>query len=164
MITILVSTVKLIGRWHWIACSICDNQWLGRFLSIIGWDPSVGKSNRLHVDILWFSFIKLGYIPYIPLKWSVIFLESWSSTGSFSNSIGSSVTNCRFSPIIGDYHSRLNSQPNWVGDLYNHLTSTGISNLRMKESIHMSSAYLWGKWSLPALIWNHVCHLLGEVG
>jgi hypothetical protein len=26
MITILVSTVKLIGRWDWIACSICDNQ------------------------------------------------------------------------------------------------------------------------------------------
>ena len=29
---------------------------------IIGWDPSVCKSNRLHVDILRFSFIKLGYI------------------------------------------------------------------------------------------------------
>jgi hypothetical protein len=29
-------------------------------LGIIGWDPSVRKSNRLHVDILRFSFIKLG--------------------------------------------------------------------------------------------------------
>ena len=29
---------------------------------ITGWEPSVCKSNRLHVDILWFSFIKLGYI------------------------------------------------------------------------------------------------------
>ena len=37
-------------------------QWLGRFLGTIGGDPSVCKSNRLHVDILWFSFIKLGYI------------------------------------------------------------------------------------------------------
>ena len=35
-------------------------QWWGRFLGIIGWDPSVRKSNRLHVDILRFSFIKLG--------------------------------------------------------------------------------------------------------
>ena len=29
---------------------------------VIGWDPSVCKSNRLHVDILRFSFTKLGYI------------------------------------------------------------------------------------------------------
>ena len=37
----------------------------------------------------------------MPLKWSVIFLQSPTSTGYFSNSTGSSVTNCRFSPIIG---------------------------------------------------------------
>ena len=37
-------------------------QWSGRFLVITSWDPSVCKSNQLHVDILWFSFIKLGYI------------------------------------------------------------------------------------------------------
>ena len=37
-------------------------QWSGGFLGIIGWDPSVCKSNRLHIDILRFSFIKLGYI------------------------------------------------------------------------------------------------------
>ncbi len=77
------------------------NQWLGRFLGIIGWDPSVCKSNRLHVHILRFSFIRLGYILYISLKWSVIFLQSSTSTGYFSNSTGSFVTNCRFSPIIG---------------------------------------------------------------
>ena len=34
----------------------------GRFLGIIGGDPSVCKSSRLHVDILRFSFMKLGYI------------------------------------------------------------------------------------------------------
>ena len=38
------------------------NQWSGRLLSITGWDPSVCKSNWLHLDILRFSFIKLGYI------------------------------------------------------------------------------------------------------
>ena len=37
-------------------------QWSGRFLNIIGWDPNVCKSNQLHVDIPWVSFIKLGYI------------------------------------------------------------------------------------------------------
>ena len=39
------------------------NQWLERFLGIItGWDPCVYKSNRLHVHVIRFSFIKLGYI------------------------------------------------------------------------------------------------------
>ena len=38
------------------------HQWSGRFLGIIDGDPSVCKSNWLRVDILWFSFIKLGYI------------------------------------------------------------------------------------------------------
>ena len=51
-------------------------------------------------NALRFSFIKLGYILYIPLKRSVIFLQSWTSTGYFSNSTSSSVTHCRFSPII----------------------------------------------------------------
>ena len=73
---------------------------IGRFLAIIGWDASVCKSNWLHVDILWFSFINLGYILWIPLKWSIIFLHSWTSTGYFSNSTDSFETNCRFSPII----------------------------------------------------------------
>ena len=75
--------------------------WLGRFWGISGWDPSVCKSNWLHVDILRFSLIKLRYIMQIPLKWSVSLLHSWTSTGYFSNSTGSFVPNRRFSPIIG---------------------------------------------------------------
>ena len=59
-------------------------QWLGRFLGIIGWDPSVCKSDLLHVDILWIFFIILGYILWILLEWSVIFLQFWTSTGYFS--------------------------------------------------------------------------------
>ena len=35
-------------------------QWSGRFLGTISWDPRVCKSNWLHADILRFSFIKLG--------------------------------------------------------------------------------------------------------
>ena len=31
-------------------------------LGITGWNPSICKSNRLHVHILRFSFIKSGYI------------------------------------------------------------------------------------------------------
>ena len=34
----------------------------GRFLDITSWNPSVCMSNRLHVDAIWFSFIKLRYI------------------------------------------------------------------------------------------------------
>ena len=57
-------------------------MWSGRFLGIItGWDPSVPKSNRLHVHTLRFSsFTKPGYILLkFPLKCSVIFLQSWSN-------------------------------------------------------------------------------------
>ena len=60
----------------------------------------VSKSNRLHVDIVRFFFINLKYNLYIFLKWSVIFLKSWTSTGYFSNSTGSSVTSGWFSPFI----------------------------------------------------------------
>ena len=77
-----------------------SKQWSGRFLGIIGWDPRVCKSYQLHVDILWFSFIKWGFILQITLKRSVIFVQFWISTGYFSNSTGSSITNCWFSPII----------------------------------------------------------------
>ena len=80
---------------------MCRDQWPGRCLGITSRDPSVCKSNRLHVDILQFSFIKLGCILWNPLKRSVIFLQSWTSTGYFSNSTGSSVTHCRFFPIMG---------------------------------------------------------------
>ena len=69
----------------------------GKFLGIVGQDPSDSQSNRVHVDILWFCFIHLRYILYIPLKWLVILLKSLTSTGYFSNSTSSSVTNCQFS-------------------------------------------------------------------
>ena len=72
----------------------------GDFGATTGWDPGVYNSNRLHVHILRFSFINLMYILLIPLKWSVIFLQSWTSSAYFSNSTGSFVTNCRFSPNI----------------------------------------------------------------
>jgi hypothetical protein len=47
----------------------------GKFLDIVGQDPSNSKSNRLHVDIFRFCFIHLKYIPRIPLKRSVSFMK-----------------------------------------------------------------------------------------
>ena len=38
------------------------------------------------------SFIKLRYILSFPLKWWVVFLQSWASTSHVSNSTGSSAT------------------------------------------------------------------------
>ena len=35
-------------------------QWSGRLLGIIGWDPSVFKTNRFHVDILWCPLLNWG--------------------------------------------------------------------------------------------------------
>ena len=98
-----------------VSQSAQEKQWLGRFLGmIIGWDPSLCKSNRLHVvDILRFFFIDLRYIPQILLKWSAILLKSPTSTGCFSNSTGSSVTNRRFFPDMGfsvAYHGRSQNQ------------------------------------------------------
>ena len=69
-------------------------------LGLVGQDPRDSKSNRLHVDIFRFSFIHcMKYIaPQIPLKRSVILLKSPTSTGYFSNSIGSFAINRRISP------------------------------------------------------------------
>ena len=55
----------------------------------------------LHVDIFWFLFVCLRFIPQILLKWSIFLLKSWTSTSVFSSSTGSSVTTDWSSPFIG---------------------------------------------------------------
>ena len=58
----------------------------GRF-SVKSYYPSVSKSNwqLVHVVVLGFFLINVRYIPYIPLKWWVIFfLRSWTSISYFS--------------------------------------------------------------------------------
>ena len=62
--------------------------------------PSVSKWNLLHVVIFWIFFNNLRNILQMPLKWSAIFLESWTSTGCLSDSTGSLVTSSRFSPFV----------------------------------------------------------------
>ena len=62
----------VLGRAQWLGRfldiigwdpSVCNsNQWSGRFFGIIGWDPSVCKFNRLYVDIFRFFYINLRYI------------------------------------------------------------------------------------------------------
>ena len=64
----------------------------GRFLGIIGWDPSVSKSNWLHLDIFRFFFIHLRFILWNPLSRWVVFLKFWISPGYLLNSTGSCVT------------------------------------------------------------------------
>ena len=71
---------------------------------IVGQDPSDSKPNRLHVHIFQFCSIHLRYIlAQIPLEWSINLMESWTSTIYFSNSTGSSATNRRFFPDIGQH-------------------------------------------------------------
>ena len=77
------------------------NSVRGDFLNIIGWDPSISKFNRFNGMIYRFFFIDLMYILSILLKWLVIFLQSWTPTGYYSNSTGASVTSGRFSPSRG---------------------------------------------------------------
>ena len=73
----------------------------GEILGRIAQDPNVSKSNQLHVDFFQIFLDESKYIPYIPLKWSVIGLKSWNWNGSFSNSVSQSVTNGWISPFIG---------------------------------------------------------------
>ena len=72
-----------------------------------------------------FPFSYFRYILYIPLRWPVSFLKSWTSTGYFSNSTGSSATNHRIFPDI-DPHVCFNGfgKALWtlgpIQDPYNH--------------------------------------------
>ena len=91
-------------------CDICcPVQWSGRFLGITSSDPSVCNSNRLHVDIVRFSCIKLGYILQIPLKWSVMFLQSWAST-VYSQKLDRFI--CNKLPFLRDHSSCLHMDVN----------------------------------------------------
>ena len=59
----------------------------GKFLGILGQDPSVSKSNQLHVDIFHFYFIHSRHVLlYGPLQRSITIPKSPTSTGYFSHS------------------------------------------------------------------------------
>ena len=115
------------------------NQWSGRFLGMIGWDPSVCKSNQLHVDILRFSFIlslaaystyyskMIGDSPDIS-NFNRLFLKlNWCIRN---------LTNCRFSPIIAPNMSSWNTRSPiliptvWYGNIVPKSTSEYFLVLR----------------------------------
>ena len=70
---------------------------------ISGWDPSVCKSNRSHVDNLRFSFINLVFLYYSMNSSKMI--GEFPAISNFNRLFLTLnrfiVTNCRFSSIIG---------------------------------------------------------------
>ena len=64
----------------------------GRVLGILCQNPSISKSNQLHVEIFQFSLINLKYNSWISLKRFITLLKSRASTNYFSNSTSSSIT------------------------------------------------------------------------
>ena len=90
---------------------------MGRFLGIIGQDPSVvSKSNRLHVVVFQFFVIIFGYIPLIILHRSAILLKSQTSTGQFFPFSGLEV------PQEGTQNSPLHHKLKCLEVLHNNYT------------------------------------------
>jgi hypothetical protein len=78
---------------EWLRFKLRSRPVPGKCLGIAGQDPSDSKSNRLHVGIFRLCFHSCEVYSIVPLKWSGTLLKSQTSTNSFSNSTGSSVTN-----------------------------------------------------------------------
>ena len=68
-------------------------KWSERFLSIIGWDPSVGKSNQLHVDILQFFLYTVG----------VYSINSSKMIGNFPTVLNFNWFICNKLPVLPDH-------------------------------------------------------------
>ena len=100
--SLLKHAIAGVERGRWLLIKWSWAQYPARFLGIIGQNPSVPKSTWLHVVIFWYSFTDLRYIPQITLNWWVIFLGSWSSTGS-------SITSGQFSLFIASAHVMINT-------------------------------------------------------
>ena len=83
-----------------------DTQCPGSFLGIVGQYPIDSKSNRL-VTCWHPSSGFLCSLQTYSKDSSKMFGNSRTSTGYFSNSTGSSVTKCQFSPDIGHTYAKL---------------------------------------------------------
>ena len=129
-------------KWAWHAaeesntgqCLSLLHQWLGSFLSINGWDPSVCKSNRLHVDILRFSFIKLARVYSIN---SSKIIGNFHAVLNFNRSfLKLNRFNCNSLPVLPDrcsctscFHAN-----RWIGGFNSYLkmfTFIGLHVLKM---------------------------------
>ena len=74
------SFIHLDKLWDTISCIQC----VEKFWNVIDQIPSVCESNRLHVVIFWFFFIRLRYIDFSTMMDN--FLKSWTSTMYLLNS------------------------------------------------------------------------------
>ena len=103
-------------------------------------------------------------ILYIPFKQSIIFLRSWTSTGSFANPTGSSVTNYRFSAII-DVHAGRGLE---IGDQCDAAFLT--PHINQSAATHWLPLY-WIPYTRPrhhnsrffSALWSPSVHQFGKV-
>jgi hypothetical protein len=139
------------------------SQWSGRLLGIISWDPSVCKSNRLHVDILRFIYINIevcsinsskviGNSPEV-LNFNQLFLK-----------LNRFIYNCRFSltiawstfrpnlEVLGAGLSGHRSQTDfWTTVMWGHVGSDNVVVSVILARVHQdtnpaSSKIQWMLW------------------
>ena len=96
-------------------------------------DPSVSKSNRVHVVIFRIFSINSRYILPIPLQWLILFLRSSTSTGYFS-------TKC--------YHGWLVTYVVWCGPKNGHqeamwLKEIGLWAPKFDSHCRVTSQHNW---------------------
>ena len=76
------------------------------------------------------------------MKWSVIIMQSWTSTGYLPNSTSSFVTNCRFFPIIGA-NPEENSEPCLAAAPVSSCSSPSSSNVYLWPFQGPDAAHTW---------------------
>ena len=158
---------KLIKRFNVQDKTLLSHALSGEVLGIINQNPSVSKSNRLHNVISRFLFIYyFGVDSTIP---SQPILKSWTSTGYFSNSTGSSVTTWRsvlpvhwhlfwkftneHTLVNGNIHAyNLELIKPWKMSLGNMSTTWGVHDIHLKyyviellEVVNTFNSYTFGK-------------------
>jgi hypothetical protein len=96
-----------------------------------------------------FPLLNCGIFHKFLSKGSVISLQYWTSTGYFSNSTGSSVSNCRFSPIIAHTvkatsHTRLSTRDHCTSsNLIGGKGGAGPNSLPATLEWPTKKAYMW---------------------
>ena len=159
--------------------TFCGKEWreIGVGNSDQG-DPSVCMSNRLHVDILRFSFIKLRCILWNS-SWMIcnFVWQSWTSTGHFSNSTGSFVRNCRFFSLIIGWESQ--EGVNLIWSSYKHIidiSTVVLVVVRLGLPVAPSNwlavpffnpfingSFCWFDWIQSPTMWNCYPHCMKHI-
>ena len=96
---------------------------------------------------VFFYFTNLRFTPYIPLKWWVIFLKSWTSTSNFSNLTSSFVTSGWFTKSRTPIHMTQELKPimkfEWICLWFTFVSSTHISPISAvyKLELHVAMKF-----------------------